>query len=82
MEIDYHYRNKLIDFLNLNLLKDLIFLNIIMGFFFVSFSEDYFLTLQPLYLIDINISKVSIASVQNIFKYAFINFDHYKIVLE
>lgn len=52
------FRQKTADFLDLTLFQDFIFLNIMIGLFLVSFADDYFATLQPMYLLDLNISKV------------------------
>lgn len=51
---------KIVDFLDLNLLKDAIYVNIVAGFTFAMFSDNMFSTLLPVYMMDNGFSNVCI----------------------
>lgn len=48
----------MVDFLDLTLLKDMIYVNMVLGVSFALYSDVAFFTLQPLYLFDLEYSKV------------------------
>lgn len=54
------FRQKVSDFLHLALLKDFVYVNISLGVTLAIFSGGFFYALQPMYLYELNISKVGI----------------------
>ncbi|XP_055912908.1 monocarboxylate transporter 7 [Eupeodes corollae] len=51
------------DFLDLSLLKDPIYLNIVLGMSFALYSDLAFFTLQPMYLFELNYTKMETANI-------------------
>lgn len=52
-------RKKVVDFLDLTLLKDPVYVNISLGISFALYSDMSFFAIQPLYLLELNFSKVN-----------------------
>lgn len=52
-------RQKFVDILDLTLLKDVVYVNIISGLTFAHLADAYFAILLPMYLSELNISKVN-----------------------
>lgn len=52
-------RIAIVDFLDLTLLKDVIYVNIALGMSFALYSDVMFFTIQPLYLFQLEFTKVS-----------------------
>lgn len=62
------FRRKVVDILDLTLLKDVVYVNIVSGLTFAHLADAYFSILLPMYLSELNISKVNF----NIFFYVII----------
>lgn len=58
-EIRLIFRKKISEFLHLTLLKDIVYVNISIGITLALFAEGIFYTLLPMYLYELNISKVA-----------------------
>ncbi|XP_055300591.1 uncharacterized protein LOC129567563 [Sitodiplosis mosellana] len=54
---------KVVDFLDLNLLKDFVYMNIVFGLSFALYSDASFFTLQPMYLFELGFSKSDTAKI-------------------
>lgn len=54
-------RQKLVHFLDLDLLKDIVYINIVLGITFTTHSDITFFTLLPMYLFELEFTKADAA---------------------